>query len=70
MKDAPNILINGYLYEMVLDDVFRICVLEHERNGIIEEAHYGPIKGHFHADMISQEDISSRIVADDITYGL
>ena len=42
MKAAPYSLINGFLYKMGLDDILRRCVLEHEINNIMYEAHYGP----------------------------
>ena len=41
MKATPYNLINGFLYKMGLDDILRICILEHERNNIMYEAHYG-----------------------------
>ena len=47
MKAAPYSLINGFLYKMGLDDILRMCVLEHEINNIMYEAHYGPVRGHF-----------------------
>ena len=46
MKASPFSLINGFLYKIGLDEVLRRCVLEHERESIIHEAHYGPIEGH------------------------
>ena len=50
MKAAPYILINGFLYKMGLDDILRRCVLKHERDQIMHEAHYGFAGGHFQAD--------------------
>ena len=47
IKDAPYSLINGFLYKMGLDDILKRCVLEHERNNIMYEAHYGLEGGHF-----------------------
>ena len=47
MKDAPYSLINGFLYKIGLDEVLRRCVLEHERENIMHEAHYGLARGHF-----------------------
>ena len=47
MKAAPYSIINVFLYKMGLDDILRICVLEHERDHIMHEAHYGPVGGHF-----------------------
>ena len=34
---------------MGLDDILRRCVLEHERDQIMHEAHYEPPGGHFQA---------------------
>ena len=50
MKAAPYSLINGFLYKMCLDDILKSCVLEHEINNIMYEAHYRPARGHFQAD--------------------
>ena len=49
-KVAPYNLINGFLYKMGLDDILRRCVLEHERDNIMYEAHYGLVGGYFQAD--------------------
>ena len=35
---------------MGLDDILRQCILEHEIDNIMYEAHYGPAGGHFQAD--------------------
>ena len=51
IKVAPYSIINGFLYKMGLDDILRRCVLEHERNNIMHEAHYGPTGGHFQEEM-------------------
>ena len=50
VKAAPYSLINGFLYKTRLDDILRRCVIEHERDKIMHEAHYGPTGGHFQAD--------------------
>ena len=50
MNVAPYSLINGFLYKMGLYDILRRCVLEHECDQIMHEAHYGPTGGHFQAD--------------------
>ena len=47
MKAAPYSLINGFLYKMGLDDILRRCVLKHERDNTMYEAHYGLVGGHF-----------------------
>ena len=49
MKATPYSLINGFLYKMGLNDILKICVLEHEQDKIMHEAHYGPTGGHFQA---------------------
>ena len=54
-KAAPYRLINGFLYKMGLDDILRRCVLEHERNNIMHEAHYGPARGHFQANTTAKK---------------
>jgi hypothetical protein len=41
---------NIYLYKLEHDDILRRCTLEHEREGIMDEAHVGPIGGHYQAD--------------------
>jgi hypothetical protein len=50
LKETPFTIINEYLYKMGHDDVLRRCALEHEREDIINEAHAGPVGGHFQAD--------------------
>ena len=55
MKAAPYSIINGFLYKMGLDDILRRCVLEHERNNIMNEAHYGPVGGHFQVDTTAKK---------------
>ena len=55
MKATPYSLINGFLYKMGLDDIFRKCVLEHEQDQIMHEAHYGPAGGHFQADTTAKK---------------
>ena len=55
IKTAPYTLINGFLYKMGLDEVLCQCVLEHERENIIHEAHYGPTGGHFQSDTTAKK---------------
>ena len=55
MKAAPYSLINGFLYKMVLEYILRICILEHERDNIMYEAHYGPAGGHFQVDTTAKK---------------
>ena len=50
MKVAPTSIINRFLYKMGLDDILRSCVLEHKREDIMHEAHYGPAGGHLQVD--------------------
>ena len=55
MKAAPYSLINVFLYKMGLDVILRRCVLEHERDRIMHEAHYGPAGGHFQVDTTAKK---------------
>ena len=55
MKVAPYSLINGFLYKMGLDEVLHRCVLEHERENIMYEAHRGPVGGHFQSDTTAKK---------------
>ena len=65
MKAAPYSLINGFLYKMGLDDILRRCVLEHERDHIMHEAHYGLAGGHFQAKHNCKENPTIRIMVAD-----
>ena len=58
MKATPYNLINGFLYKMGLDDILRRCVLEHERDNIMHEAHYGPTGGHFQENKTTKKSNS------------
>ena len=55
IKATPYTLINGFLYKMGLDEVLRWCVLEHERENIMYEAHYGLAGGHFRPDTTAKK---------------
>ena len=55
MKAAPYSIINGFLYKMGLDNILRRCVLEHERNNIMYEAHYGLVGGNFQANTTTKK---------------
>ena len=55
MKATPYTLSNGFLYKMGLDDILRRCVLEHERDNIMHEAHYEPAGGHFQVDTTAKK---------------
>ena len=55
MKAAPYSIINEFLYKLGLYEVLRRCVLDHERESIMHEAHYGPAKGHFQSDTTAKK---------------
>ena len=61
MKGAPYTLINIFLYKMGLDELLHRCVLEHERENIMHEAHYGPAGGHFQLDTTVEKIQQSRL---------
>ena len=50
MKVAPSSIINRFLYKLGLYKVLRWCIMDHERESIMHEAHYGPAGGHFQSD--------------------
>jgi hypothetical protein len=50
MKVAVFTLMNGFLYNLVLNDILRRCALENEHKGIMEKAHVGPMGGHYQED--------------------
>ncbi|KAH9299720.1 hypothetical protein KI387_031402, partial [Taxus chinensis] len=47
IRVTPYMLISGDLYKLGHDEVLHRCVLEHERTGIMEEAHGGIVGGHY-----------------------
>ena len=47
VKAADFTLIAGHLYKLGLDEVLRRCVMPHEKEAIIREAHSGAVGGHF-----------------------
>ena len=55
MKVAPYSLINGFLYKMGLDNILWRCLLEHERDNIMHEEHYGLTEGHFQVDITAKK---------------
>ena len=61
MKAAPYTLINGFLYRLGVDDILRRCVLDHEKVGIMEEAHSGFAGGHFQADTTTKKVLQARL---------
>jgi hypothetical protein len=42
INDAPFTLINGYLYQLGLDNILQRCALENKLEDIISEAHTRP----------------------------
>lgn len=50
MKETCYIIIHGSLYKLGQDGVLFQCVLPHECQLIIDEAHVGTIRGHFQVD--------------------
>ena len=70
MKAAPYSLINGFLYKMGLDYILRRCVLEHERDNIMYEAHYGLAGRTFSSRYNCQENPTVKDMVADIIQGL
>jgi hypothetical protein len=47
VRAADYQLTTGHSYKMGADNILRRCVLEHERPGILVEAHEGIARGHY-----------------------
>ena len=41
LRAAPYTIVNRFLYKLGLDEVLSRCVLDHERESIMHEEHYG-----------------------------
>lgn len=55
MKATPYTLINGFLYRLGVNDILHRCVLDHEKIGIMQEAHSGSAGGHFQDDTTTKK---------------
>jgi hypothetical protein len=55
VKAVDYHLIAGNLYRMGVDNIFRRCVLEHERPRILAEAHEGIAGGHYACKYTAQK---------------
>ena len=55
VKAADFTLIAGHLYKLGPDEVLRRCVMPHEKDAIIREAHSGTAGGHFAGKPIAQK---------------
>ena len=55
MKVASYTLIKKNLYRLGVDDILHRCVLDHEKVGIMEEAHSGLAGEHFQVDTTSRK---------------
>ena len=53
VKAANFTLIVGQLYKLGLDEVLRRCVILHEKEAILREAHSGTAGGHFAGKQIA-----------------
>jgi hypothetical protein len=54
-------LITGNLYKLGVDNILRICVMEHERNIISEESHEGIVGGHYAGKSTTQKVLCTRL---------
>ena len=59
VKAADFTLIVGQLYKIGPDEVLRRCVMPHEKEAIIREAHSGATRGHFVGNPIAQKIIAA-----------
>jgi hypothetical protein len=61
LKETPFTLMNGYLYKLGIDNILQRCALEHEREDIINEAHAGPVEGHFQANTTARKILQASL---------
>ena len=47
MKGTPYALMNEFLYKLGPNNILQRCLLEHECQDNVNEAHSGPVGGHF-----------------------
>jgi hypothetical protein len=52
VRSATYQLIVGHLYKLGVDNILRICVVEHEIPIILAEAHEGIARGHYAGKLI------------------
>ena len=62
MKAAPYTLMYGFLYKSRPYDIIQICVLDHERHDIIDEAHNRPMWGHFQDDTTTLKKLQEGLI--------
>ena len=59
VKAADFTLIAGCLYKLGLDEVLHICVMPHEKEAIIREAHSSTTGGHFAGKLNAQKILTA-----------
>ena len=59
VKVADFTLIAGHLYKLGPDEILHICVMPHEKEAIIREAHSGTVGGHFAGKPTAQKILSA-----------
>jgi hypothetical protein len=55
VRDADHQLIAGHLYKMGANNIFRRCVLKHERPRILAESHEGILGGNYAGKYTTQK---------------
>ena len=59
VKVADFTLITGHLYKLGPDEVLHRCVMPHEKEAIIREAHSGTVGGHFAGKPTAQKILAA-----------
>ena len=59
VKAADFTLITRHLYKLGPDEVLRRCVMPHEKEAIIREAHSGTVGGHFTGKPTAQKILTA-----------
>ena len=63
VKATDFTLIVGNLYKLGLDEVLHRCIMPHEKEAIIREAHSGVAGGHFIGKPTAQKILAAVLVA-------
>ena len=60
-KETDFTLIAGQLYKLGLDEVLHRCIMPHEKEAIIREAHSGTTGGHFAGKPTAQKILAAAL---------
>lgn len=61
VKTTDYQLIVGKLYKLGLDEILGRCIIEHEKDQVLEDMHAGVVGGHYAGKTIAQKILRARI---------